>query len=244
MRHLYTLLISIAFLMSCPLRAGEYSIGVESIEYLPFSNVQNKQYSGFYRDLFDKFSADSGHQFTYRPLPIKRLAADFISGKVDFKLPDSELWGGDFKKGKSIVYSNPITQYTDGIMVRPENKGKLSESFSSISTLRGFTPFPFLKEIEQGKLKVNEANSLGSILKMVEMGRVSGAFVNVTVARHFLEHTLSDQGKLVYDDGLPKGISGVGISTISHGGVINEFNDWMKANDAWVDQLKAKYKVD
>jgi len=227
-----------------PVQAANLTVGVESITYLPFSDVQGKQLKGFYRELLDKFARDSGHTISYRPLPIKRLTNDFVNGKVDFKIPDNKVWAKSIKAGKDITYSIPITTYTDGIIVKPANKGKPYDELRSIVTVRGFTPFPFMKDIAKGTLKVSEANSLDSVVKMVGGGRVKGGFVNVTVAKYFLDNVLNEPGMLVYDDSLPKGISEISLSSINQPSVIQEFNQWMSSNSAWISNLKAEHKVE
>ena len=238
------ILLASCLLVFSNLQAANLIIGVESISYLPFSDVKGKEFQGFYRELFDKFAADNGHTITYRPLPIKRLTNDFVEGKVGFKIPDNAVWAQGMKAGKNISYSTPITVYTDGIMVKPGAKGKPYGDLASIVTVRGFTPFPFLTDIEAGKLKLNEANSLDQVVKMVDGGRVNGGFVNVTVATYFLDNVLNSAGKLVYDDSLPKGVSEISLSSNGQSDIIKEFDAWMNSNQSWVNSLKTKHQVE
>lgn len=225
--------------------ADELVVGTESIEYAPFSSsTSGSEYTGFYRDLLDKFAADNGHTIDYKPYPVKRLMINFLNSKVDFKIPDNKFWASDLRKGHNITYSNSITTYIDGVMVHPDNKGKPIEDMKSLVTVRGFTPFPFMQDIAKGQINLNETGTIGAVIQMVESKRSDGGFVNVAVANDYMDNVMHKSGLVVYDDQLPKGISEISLSTINKPEVIQQLNAWMETNASWVQELKKKYKVD
>ncbi|WP_088332879.1 transporter substrate-binding domain-containing protein [Lacimicrobium sp. SS2-24] len=232
-----------SFLFSLSLSAEDYVVGVEDLNYLPFAEVENGQYKGFFRDLLDKFGEDSAHNFSYKPMPIKRLMDQMISKKIDLKIPDSSFWASDAKEGKGVVYSQPITIYIDGIMVTPEKKGAGYDTIKSIATVRGFTPFPYMKAIEAGRISVAETSTLESVKKMVVMGRTDGGFVNVSVMNRLLKDVWNTPGAMVFDEELPDARSPISVSTAMHPELIKEFDTWLANNSSWVQQLREKYEV-
>jgi polar amino acid transport system substrate-binding protein len=236
-------LVMLALPLTC--LAEELVVGTESIEYSPYSaSTDGSEYSGFYRQLLDKFAADNGHTMVYKPYPVKRLMLNFLNGKVDFKIPDNEFWASDQRKGHTIAYSNTLTTYIDGVMVLPENKGKPYEELKSLITVRGFTPFPFMAEISKGQINFNETNSIDAVIQMVESKRSYGGFLNVAVANYYMDNVMNSSSLLVYDEQLPKGISKISLSSISKPQIIKQLNNWMAANESWINELKKAHKVD
>ena len=149
--------IVLTFLFCCAnVRAEHYVIAVEKVEYYPLWAQRDGQYAGYARELLDEFGKYSGHSFEYRPLPILRLYKEFLSGRVDFKFPDSPYWAKDQKQGKSVVYSDSALEYIDGVLVKPENLGKGKSNIKTLGTVRGFTAWDYLADIESGAIKVNE----------------------------------------------------------------------------------------
>ncbi|MBT4791915.1 MAG: hypothetical protein HON90_10115, partial [Halobacteriovoraceae bacterium] len=98
--------------------AREYTVGVESIPFLPYSNVENDHYNGFFKNLLDEFAKKEKITFKYIPLPLNRLYSQFLMHKLDFKIPASPLWQKNKKKDIKIYYSSPVISYVDGVMVK------------------------------------------------------------------------------------------------------------------------------
>lgn len=223
--------------------AKEFSVGVENLDYAPFARVESGTYTGFFRELLDEFGKAKGHSFSYKPLPIKRLMNELVTDKVDFKVPDCSLWAPSLKLGKQIAYSTPITVYIDGVLVRPENKGRGYDLLKSIVSVRGFTPFPYMDDISKRSLKYDETTTLDAVINMVDSSRSGGAFLNVTVAEYFMRENMKKPGLLVYDDGLRAAKSDISVSTALYPEVIKEFNQWLAANAEWVSKLKQNHSV-
>ncbi len=226
-----------------PAQAGTYVVGVENIEYFPQYSWDGKSYSGFARDLLDAFAKDKGHSFEYRALPVSRLFQDFTEGKLDLKYPDNPLWSSDMKAGKSVVYSQPVVAYIDGVNVAPARKGLGADAVKTLGLVRGFTAWDWMDRIKAGSVTLQENSTFPGLVGQALMGRVDGAYANVAV----VAWTLEQQGKsggLVFDPALPHSRSNYHLSSIKHPALVAEFNDWMAANAAKVAELKAKYQVE
>ncbi|MDF2179118.1 transporter substrate-binding domain-containing protein [Aliiglaciecola sp. CAU 1673] len=243
MRHVNLLLLSGFVLASTALKAAEFSIGVENLDYKPFSAVEDGKFSGYFKEVLDKFAADNGHKFTYKPLPVKRLMQDFLAGKVDFKIPDNKFWAGSMRQGHDIYYSTPVATYVDGVMVKPANVSLDYDKLSGLVTLRGFTPFPFMDDIAKGTIKLSETNTLDGLIKMVESDRVDGGFANVDVTKYYMREVMGNPQLLVFAEGLPTGVSEISLSTIKHQDIIEQFNAWLLLKQDLIAELKAKYQI-
>lgn len=116
-----------------------FIVGVEDHNYYPqyWYDSKKQEYSGYAREVLDLFAKQHNYQLIYKPYPVNRLFTSFINEKVDFKFPDNSYWKSDVKKesGKHIIYSQPVTEYIDGVVVLPENKGKGLEHLKKMGTV-------------------------------------------------------------------------------------------------------------
>lgn len=219
--------------------AAQFTVGVEALDYYPHYRTDAKgEFSGYARAVLDAFAADSGHEFEYRPLPVNRLYAEFVAGKVDFKYPDNAFWGKDAKGDAKVVYSAAVTPYVDGLMVLPARAG--ATDVKSLGIVAGFTPFPYKDALAAGKFTLEERNSLDQLLRGVLLGRIDAAYVNIDVGRHALK-TLGEDGKLVFDEAMPADRGDYHLSTVGHAEVVAQFDAWLKANAPRLAQLRAEY---
>ena len=238
----------IAALASCVLSSaawsGEYTIGVEGVDNLPIAKGEGSNYTGYARELLDAFAAKYGHKFNYSPMPVARLMDEFVVKKsLDFKYPDNPHWAGDLKKGTKISYSASTVLVIDGLFVKPANKGKGLDSIKTIATQRGFTPFPYLGEINAKKIKVDEANSMDAAIKMGDAGRADGVFMGQVVANYLMNEVMKKPGILVFDDKLPSMKSEYALSSSNHPELIRQFDEYLVKEKDTVAKLKAKYQI-
>ena len=105
--------------------AKDLTIGVEAVDYLPYYTGKGDQYTGFARELFDLFAKETGHRLTFRVLPVNRLFDEFLAknSKLDFKFPDHSNWQQKLKQGHSVVYSDPVVPYVDGVLTTSTRAG-------------------------------------------------------------------------------------------------------------------------
>lgn len=226
----------------------QYVIGVQDFpEYLPYSKYYDDDYQGFNRELLDAFAKDAGLAFKYEAAPVKRLFQMFVLGKVDFKYPDNAYWSAQQKKGVSIIYSDPVVHYIDGVIVLNKNKGRGLEKLKVLGTIRGFTPFTYLEDIKSGKITLHENSNYMGLLRMIYKNRVDGAYTNVAVSKYYFENDIieeNDKSALVFDPDLPHTKSTRHFSTIKHPKIIRKFNRWMTEKKPFVEALKKKHRVE
>ncbi len=238
---LFILLLIPSFLAA---QNNRFLIGVEELDYLPFYSAVDKNYTGYARELLDAFAKERGYVFEYKPLPVKRLFDTFLKQQVDFKFPDHPNWQADLKKEYQIAYTEPLTAYTDGVMVLPGNKGRGIEHLKKLGTVLGFTAWDYLDYIKKGTIEITENSSFESLLKQVIMGRIDGAYINPEVARYQLEKVMNQPAALVFDPALPHIKGAYLLSTIKHKSILGEFNQFLKEKAGLVDQLRKKHSLD
>ncbi|MBV1876948.1 MAG: transporter substrate-binding domain-containing protein [Pseudomonadales bacterium] len=218
-------------------------VGVEDIEYFPIYAKRGGQYAGFARDFLDAFALRYGHAMTYKPMPIKRLYGEFLNGRVDLKFPDDKNWASDKKAGKGVVYSAGVLEYIDGVMVAPGELSKGENSLKILGTVRGFTPWDYMDQISSGSMKIKENSDLKGLMSLIQAERINGVYFNVVVARYFLKHTLFNKNAIVFDSTLPHSRNHYYVSTIRHGDVVDQINEFLETEAALVSSLKDKYEV-
>ncbi len=227
--------------------AGEprtFTVGIENIEYYPEYAVRDGEYVGFARALLDSFAKSQGYRFVYRPLPVARLFVQFLGGKLDFKYPDNPLFQVREKAGKTVLYSDPVVGFVDGVSVLPARLAASPPPIRRLGTVLGFTPTSWADAIAGKSVELMENPSFPALLTVTLAGHVDGAYGNVAVTQYVLEHVLHRPGALVYDPRLPHTASHYHLSTLAHGPVIAEFNAWMQRESAAVQELKQRYAVE
>lgn len=225
---------------------SNFVIGVQNFEeYLPYSQYSNSEYSGFNKDLLDLFAKTKNYTFTYTALPINRLYSDFVSGKVDFKYPDNEYWSRDKKVGLDIEYSSPIVYYIDGVITKTERLGDGVEELKQLETIRGYTPFIYLKKIKEGSILLSENSSIEGLLQQTERERIDGAYFNVAVAKYYLRRiNASGSVDLAFDRLLPHSKGTRHLSSYKYPQIIAEFNAFFESHKDEVEKLKKKYLIE
>lgn len=229
--------------------ASSFVVGVEEIDYYPLHSCINGKFSGYGRDLLDAFAKQSGHSFTYTALPVSRLFHTFLNdNSIDFKYPDNPHWQADLKKGKAILYSDPVVSVVEGLLVKPENVEQLSEtSLKAIVTMRGFTPWPFdqsmRQKINNGAIRVYQEDSFSKVIALGMTGHYDAVYASPIVINYYLDVVIHKSGALVFDKKLPFESNDFSLSSIRQGEVIKQFNEFLAKNQPLVMELKRKYRL-
>jgi len=223
----------------------EYIIGVENIKYYPLYNWDGKEWTGYAREVFDRFALKKGYTFKYIALPVARLFNDFVvSQTVDFKFPDNPYWSADLKKDKKVVYSKSVVEYIDGVFVLPERKGKGLDVLKNLGTVMGFTAWDYLDLINSKKVILKESTDFIVLLQQVLNKNIDGAYINIVVAQYHLNEILKRPKDLVFDESLPYTKSSYFFSSIKYPQIIEEFNKFMEEEKDFITKTKQKYKVE
>ncbi|OEC34564.1 extracellular solute-binding protein, family 3 [Pseudomonas cuatrocienegasensis] len=241
MRSLFALLLCLNLYAPSTQAQEHFRVGVELQSYPPYSAVQDGHYQGYARDLLDAFAADRGYRFTYVPLPVRRLLSDFLAGRVDLKYPDHPQWNATQKAGHTVHYSQPTVPYIDGVLVKPGRLGQSAATLQLLGTQNGFTPWPYLKEIRAGRIKLIQANQVDSLLQMVINDRIDGAYLNPKVVAYRLHQLNLPADTLVFDPQLDHMEDHYYLSGIRHPQLIAEFNRFLSEQAEQITQIRARH---
>lgn len=222
-------------------KTDTYIVGVENIEYFPHYTIENSEYGGFAREMFNLFAQYADIHFKYRALPVNRLFTELVEKKIDFKYPDNPLWNTDIKKGKSVVYSNAVEEYLAGAVVLPERKGLGVEKVQALGAILGFTPLPFMEFIKAGKMTIHPNRHFDSLLAQAILGRIDAVYLDINVASYQLRENLKQPDALVFDPTLPYSKSFFALSTTNHPELIKVFNQFLIKKNIEINVLKMKY---
>ena len=223
-----------------------YTVGVENLPFLPYSQVKDKQYIGILREILDEFGQQENITFRYEALPITRLYARFFAGKIDFKMPANKYWQKSIKDKRNLLisYSSPLVHFLDGVMVQKPNANATLEMMKRIGIVSGFTPAQqYLQRTKDKKLVMRENPSIRGLLEQTLLGRLDGAYVNIYVAEHFLREALQKPDELVFSKKLPYVKGDYHIATLKHQALIKKINKYLIESAAKINNLKKKYGI-
>ncbi len=222
--------------------AERYVVGVENIDYFP-------QYAFSYRGSYaeavlSRFAVEEDVQLLYSPEPIVRLYKGLLeTGALDFKYPDSPEWARGLKEGQQVYYSEPLSEYIDGVYVLPERLGLGLSKFRTLGLLHGFTPVAFEALIREQKVRLIVSSDLGELLLMCLRGEIDGVYANMDLSHHWLTHTIKKPYGLVFDSSLPFDRGFYRLSSVRHPQMIERFNAFLQRNQDVLAKLRANYGI-
>lgn len=220
-------------------------IGVEDTAFYPhYTTSKAGEYTGYARDLFDQFQQHSGIRIEYRPMPVEQLFDALVSGEVDMKYPDNANWASHLKEGVNVTYSQQVTRYVDGVLRKPEDRGKPLAGIDQLATVSGWTVWDYLDQVNSGQIAVSEKQNLRQLVREVIRNKADGAYFNIVVASHYLENVRLSPLTLVFDPGLPHTRGTYHLSTIKYPGIVARFNDFLQEQAEQVADLKDLYAVE
>ena len=231
--------------ISAPVVAQTYVVGVENLPFAPhYSTDAQGNYQGFARDVLDLFASSSGFSLEYRPLPVDALLPALLSGEVDLKYPDNPDWAPEQKAGQTLRYSQPVTQYVDGVLVAPERLGQGIGALKRLALVEGWTPRGYEAPIQAGQISLAPSADLRQMVHAALKKQADGAYFNVVVATYYLDNIRAKPGALVFDPSLPHTRSTFRLSTVKQGELIQRFDRFLVDHAKEVAALKAKYCVE
>ena len=220
--------------------AEPMKVGIENLNYYPYYSTSGGSNKGAAIDLLQKFSADSGHAITFKALPVARLLPTFLSKGVEYKFPANPNWAQSAKEGADLVYSDPIFQFKDGVLVKKENKSK---GIKKLGIVRGFTAWDYLDQIKAGEIKVTEGTNLEAMVKMLDLGRIDGLYCNINVAKYIVNKVLGNNESIVFDDSLPHTTSNYHLASNGNSKTIDDLNSFLAKEKAYIEALKKEYGI-
>lgn len=201
-----------------------------------YSDV-NGQLEGFLPTLVNHFSEQTGYNFIFSALPIRRYVELFQQGKIDFILPSNPAWS-DNKYG-NVLFSDVIMISRSGFVRRNESKGL---PVKAVATVQGYT-LPALEDKHKDE-KYFESFTVSTYasLEMLKRKRVDAVyahldFVKTWVQKNNYESNFYFEPNLKYDN------YAYHLSTIKHPDILKEFNHWLSEHRSTVNSLMKKYNV-
>ncbi|SMC25881.1 extracellular solute-binding protein, family 3 [Andreprevotia lacus DSM 23236] len=222
---------------------GDFTVGVEAINFYPLYDGTSAQYQGYGRDVLDSFARKYGHRFRYVALPVERLYQRYFhTASLDFKFPDNPAWQEQLRGNSGIAYSGPVYRATEGLFVLPTNSRKSLRELGSISTMRGFGAWPYHTDIANGVITIQFADTLDSLLALVRSGRAGGVFYEESAINWQQRQAgLATDQSLVLHEQLPHYHPELFLSTRTHPEVIAQFDQFLQEERPLLQSLKAKY---
>jgi len=242
MIRLWTLLLTLTASFSAG--AEFLVVGVEAFNYLPIYRGDDKNYTGFARDLLDDFAEKNGHTLEYRQFPILRLHDELLRRQtIDLKFPDNPHWNIEMRKGVSVAYSRPVLQVVEGLFVLPARRDMDLSTLKTIGAMRGFTPWPYMDGIRKKKIEYKELDSFEVLVKMCQLGRVDAVYVNTLVMNYYLAHIRKEPELLVMARNLPTDNPDFMLSSVRNSKIVTQFDEYLIREKARINKLKARYGI-
>lgn len=229
-----------AFTLSFQSVCKNYVIGVEDIAYYPLFDFQ-KGGDSYTKALFDEFARQSGHTFTYLPLPIKRFNEWLLEDNIDFKYPDNARWYSNRIPSHSLYFSDSTIRLVAGTLTAVD-RNLTEKDLKVIGTLLGFYPTQWIDQIKSKQVHLYENSSTLMLIQQVLRGQVDGIDLEPSVVEHHLK-LLGKPGFLAVNKNLTYEVYDFFLSTIKHQDVILEFNKFLKGNQPFLAELRRKYGI-
>lgn len=216
-----------------------YTVGTQSISYKPHYDFSSPETDSFAEALLQLFAAQQNIQFKVVVLPTKRLN---IEAQVDFIYPDNPLWRKEQQHQNELFFSQPVVHILGATMVPLLRQHLPLNKVKTIAVPRGFTPEHLLKVQPDYGFSIVETPDAESALKMVLLGRVDAADVELNVA-NFLLTKLGQPGALVPGTALPFAPVGFHLSSARHPDLILAFDRFLQSHQKQIKQLKQQYQL-
>jgi ABC-type amino acid transport substrate-binding protein len=225
--------------------AQTYVVGVENLAFAPhYSTDAQGNYQGFAREMLDLFASTNGITLEYRPMPVDALLPALLSGQVDLKYPDNPNWAPEQKAGKTLRYSQPVTEYVDGVLVAPERLGQGVGALKRLALVDGWTPRGYEQPVQSGQITLAPSADLKQMIHTALKKQADGAYFNVVVATFYLDNIRAKPGALVFDPSLPHTRSAFHLSTVKQGELLERFDRFLVDHASEVTAIKARYGVE
>ncbi|MBU1309880.1 MAG: transporter substrate-binding domain-containing protein [Gammaproteobacteria bacterium] len=218
-----------------------FVVGTEDINFYPHYNFTSSDSSGFANEVLQLFASKHGYQFSFQPLPVKRLYHE-LDGLVDFIYPDNPNWAKYQSVQASRSFSDPLIYNLGTTMVLAADKDISLSQFRTLAVIHGFTPTAWLNLRSQHRFKFYEVPNAISAVNLVLKGELQGADVEYNVAQHILR-TQQQEGALVVASQLPMTRVSFHLSTMRHPLILQQFNRFLLNHQADIAALKHKYQL-
>lgn len=210
-------------------------VGVENFAHRPIYWIdETGQYKGLMRDILDAYADWAGLQLEYRIFSTPELFDAFLDGKIHLKTPDNHAWQAERRQAVDISYSLPFIQMIDGVMVLSKNHGRNPAFLRRLGVIRGFTPVPFVKAIDAGRIEAIAVEDFEALFELLRGEKVDGIYASTSMARFYqfnLDKRLHAGLRpldLGFDASLPHTGSSFHIASTTHPQLIQSFDRFLE----------------
>lgn len=243
MKHVFAFFLSMS--LSTHTAAQTLIVGVEDANFLPhYGFDQQGRYSGFARELLDRFAEHADVELAYKALPTEELASALAEGRVDFKYPDNPDWAHSNNAGDALSYTDPVVAYVDGVLVTPRRAGLEVEHLKRLALVEGWTPLGYQEQIESSQILAVHSDSLPDMVRQTLLKNSDGAYYNVVVALHYINNIRARPDVLVFDPNLPYTRSSFRLSTLKHTELLRQFDRFLAEQRTEIEAMKARHRVE
>mgnify|MGYP000165078644 CR=1 FL=1 len=242
MRIINRIIVSTWLLISSASATHALTIGVESTNYEPYYYLTAEQkYQGAARDIFDLFAQVNQIKLDYSPMPVPRLFNEFAKGNIELKFPDNPLWSESLKADVKVLYSDPIFNITEALLVLKQSKPEVAkENIKTVGTILGFTVPGISSAIENNEFEATNTKKIEQLIHMLVSERVQAVYFNKSVAKKLIKKMYPNES-LVRHSKFPAFKYAYHLSTIKHPKLIKAFNDFLVSHAEQVTKIKRRY---
>lgn len=232
------MLFSMADVTAMPAQT-RFVVGTEDLSFFPHYDFTASNRKGFANEVLEKFAEQYGYQFSFQPLPVKRLYHE-LDNIVDFIYPDNPAWHSYQGDLANRLYSDAVIYNLGVTMVQPERQHLSVSQVRTLAVIRGFTPVKWLTLQQSHKFQIFEVANPQSAVSLVLRGQLDAADLEYNVANHLLGELKQADG-LVVAGSLPFSQIGFHLSTTRHSEVLAQFNRFLAENQLLISELKLRY---
>ncbi|WP_231130101.1 transporter substrate-binding domain-containing protein [Alteromonas mediterranea] len=242
LRHVRSFLFALA-LFTPAIQAETFIVGAQNIAYDPYYNFSSKHEKGLGWAILEAFSKQSGHQFVYLSMPVKRLQIELKKGNVDFVFPDNPRWSNSLTYNLNKIYSTPLVETFSVTLIKPENTNKGVSSIGKLVIPDGFSPVKWKKQISEGTVNTFTVASVYEGLSLLHNGEVDAMDIEYNVARHITRQH-PQVGPFSADLTLPYNAVSFSLSTLKYPNIIEELNAFLHSKSETINKIKEKYGIE
>ncbi|MEA3381373.1 transporter substrate-binding domain-containing protein [Alteromonas mediterranea] len=242
LRHVRSFLFALA-LFTPAIQAETFIVGAQNIAYDPYYNFSSKHEKGLGWAILEAFSKQSGHQFVYLSMPVKRLQIELKKGNVDFVFPDNPRWNNSLTYNLNKIYSTPLVETFSVTLIKPENTNKGVSSIGKLVIPDGFSPVKWKKQISEGTVNTFTVASVYEGLSLLHNGEVDAMDIEYNVARHIIRRH-PQVGPFSADLTLPHNAVSFSLSTLKYPNIIEELNAFLHSKSETINKIKEKYGIE
>lgn len=241
MKYLITCLV---FVFSTYATAQTYTVGVQTLNFQPYFGYDEQgRYSGFARELLDRFAEYADITINYKPMRPAELMPALAAGEIDFKFPENPGWNAPDSIAGKVAYSKPAIEYVAGALVPPKHKGRGIEHIDRMAIVEGWTPLGFEEAVNEHQIQLMKSETLPEMIRDALRKNSDAAYYNVVVAIHYINNVSTGPNVLVFDPDLPHERSTYHLAAAEHPELIQRFDEFLAEHSAEVETLKSKYQI-